>query len=88
MFIMSGMIGLIHPLSSITFQRIILPLFRLNPVQGATFDEGGARASNCMPGIRVDVIETIKKKWDPKTPYTVSMPSRDLESKRSHGLSP
>ena len=34
---------------------------RLNPVQGAAFDEGGARASKCMPGTRVDVIEKIKK---------------------------
>ena len=33
---------------------------RLNPVQGAAFDEGGARASKCMPGTRVDVIEKIK----------------------------
>ena len=34
---------------------------RLNPVQGAAFDEGGARASKCMPGTRVKVIAKIKK---------------------------
>ena len=34
---------------------------RLNPVHGAAFDEGGDRASKCMPSTRVDVIERIKK---------------------------
>ena len=34
---------------------------RLNPVQDAAFNEDGARASKCMPGTRVDVIEIIKK---------------------------
>ena len=40
---------------------------RLNPVEGAAFDEGGARASKCMPGTRVDIIAKIKA-WAYGTP--------------------
>lgn len=43
---------------------------RLNPVQGAAFDEGETRASRCMEGTRVEVIGKIKKwaKGDSKDP--------------------
>ena len=55
----------------------------LNPVQGAAFDDGGAQASKCMPGIQVDIIEKIQKKMgDWKTLYAESILLQALDSQQ------